>query len=337
MKFVKKFFLLTLLTPLECYPQPYVIYTVRKAEYLSTILYSLDYKPIYGDAGTISQTINLNPELRKSRGNRLLPGQTIRLPMRSAAFQSVTTLIQKSDEAKIKSSERFPNEDVSDYAAASISVAGGIDFFKIEGVDEATGDSSTILSEASPSVLIGYSLFWDERMTFSFNAKVQKYKLQDLIGDDQSFDDGDGTKVDLSFRILRKYSERLFLGGGFGFEEDLFFHAVTATELGVDKVMIAKPDLYVLYNAFEKSNANIGFDAKLGANLSEKTNAYNIKNGIHYGVGTYFKYHSKSFDQNYKSLQSKVFYSIDEQNTSVSTRKLTNLAFMIFYDWRLPW
>lgn len=319
-----------LITPLAGQSQSWITYTVRSNETLSSILYRNDIKPIYGLTGTLNQTIALNPELRRSMGNKVFPGQKIRLPREKLASFD----LPKTDEPK--NPVPLANEDISNDASATFSVSAGVDFMKIQGVDETTGDDSVILSEANPSLSLGFNLLWDQVTALSLISKVQNYKLQDL-NNGQSFDHDNGNKIDLSLKLTRKYSERWTIGAGVAFEQDLFFHAISPTELGVDKVMIAKPGFYARYVAMAKSNANVGFDGRLGVNLPNETSVYKIKTGAHAGAGTYFKYHTKILNQDYKSIEARVFYSIDNQDTSVTTRKLTNLSFMLLYDWRLPW
>jgi hypothetical protein len=105
----------------------------------------------------------------------------------------------------------------------------------------------------------------------------------------------------------------------------------------VSKVLITKPIIFARYAAFTKSNASIGFEGRLGLNMSSEADAYQIKSGTNLGVGTYFNYHSQKSDPNFKSLEGRVFYSVDNQDTSLTTRELTNLSFGMFYTWMLPW
>ena len=330
MEFWKIIISITLIIPLTARSQSWITYTVGNNETLSNILYRNDIKPIYGLNGTLNQTIALNPELRRSMGNKVFPGQKVRLPREELARQD----LPKIDESK--NSVRFATEDTTKDAAATFSVSAGVDFMKIQGVDETSGDDSVILSEASPSLSLGYNLLWDQVTVLSLISKVQRYKLQGL-NNGQSFDYASGSKIDLSLKVVREFSKRWALGAGVAFEQDLFFHAISPIELGVDKVMITKPRIYARYAALVKSNANLGFDGSVGVNLPNETSVYKIKTGTHAGAGTYFKYHTKLLNQDYKSIEARVFYSIDKQDTSVTTRKLTNLSFMFLYDWRLPW
>lgn len=334
LRLFSKYILATLLSvPLIVHADSWMNYIVQKGESLSQILQRASIIPVYGEKGSIAESLKLNPKLRKHGGNRIYPGQKLLLPKKIETEVAVIPVILPAETPHVT---RIPTIDTSDDAQALVSVFVGVDFFRIDGDDKTTSKSATILSEASPNIGLGFNLLWNELTTFSLNLKMTQYKLQDL-DDGQGFDKTSGQKFDLYLRMMKQVSEKWTLGAGVAFEEDLFFHAKSASQLNVDKVLITKPGVYGRYVAYAKRNANIGLDGKLGLNLGAKSNDYKIKNGMNAGVGTYFKYHSKLLDENYRSLEAKVFYSVDDQDTDETTRKLTNLSFMIVYDWRLNW
>jgi hypothetical protein len=333
---LSKFFVLTfiIIIPSWAFGQDWKIHSVKKNECLITILQQFDVGPLFGKEGAIARTISLNPDLLKSKGSRLYPRQNILLPMKELISQP-QPIVEEVKMTSLESQERNPGQEVSDEAGATLNVSAGFDYFKIQGVEKSTKDQYIILSDASPTLALGFNVLWDQVTTISLNTKIQRYKLQPL--GNGNFNSDSGNKVDLSFRAMRKFSQRWSLGAGIAFEQDLFFHTDSASRLNVDKVMVVKPELYFRYVALSKINSNLGFDAKAGINLPGETNLYRIKSGTHAGFGTFINYHSMPFDKNYKSIEAKVFYSIDNQDTSVATRKFTNLSFIISYEWGLPW
>lgn len=315
--------------------QTWKLHTFKKGETLTTMLQAYSLRPIYGHDGSWKKTVKLNPELARDSGNKISIGQKVKFPVLIEAPIEPTP-IEPTPVVVLKPLERVPSIDPTDDATAGLSASAGVDFFEIKGTDESSKDSASILSEASPSVILGYNLNWDSSTTYAANVRVVKYKLEEL-NNGQSFDKDSGQKVDFSFRVLKHVSEKWSVGGGAAFEQDLFFHSETAEKLNVDKLLITKPQLAARYVATAKRNTSLGIDGKLGFNFGKNTDDYKIKKGSNFGLGPFFRYHTPLQDKNYKSLEAKVFYGVDNQDTSETTRKVTNLSFLIQYEWALPW
>ncbi len=60
---------------------PRYFYRVRALDSLSMILYRFGIKPIYGDKGTLSETIAMNPKILKNQGEQIFPGDILYLPL----------------------------------------------------------------------------------------------------------------------------------------------------------------------------------------------------------------------------------------------------------------
>lgn len=323
------------LVPIIVHATSWQLYVVKRGDNLSKVLYDMNVRPIYGKDGGLEQTVKLNAQLEKSSGNKIYQNQKIFLPIASGEKNEVITESESYHEP-VTESERVPSIDLSDDAKAHLSAAAAIDFFKITGKDSTSGESATILSEASPSINLGYHLFWDELTTLSFKLQAQHYKLQ-ALNNQQSFDKDNSNRFSFSFKGTRKLSEKFHFGAEVDFSQDLFLYGISLSKLGVEKVLITKPGLNGRYTAFTKGKAQIGLDARLGLNLASSTNNSKIKNGYHYGLGPYFTYRTRLNDISYKSLETQIFYNIDQQDTAETTRKVSNVSFLIQYEWSLAW
>ncbi len=329
LKYSRPLILCALCTSHLAHPVSNYIHTVKPGEILSEILIKRFESRIYGQDGILVKTLELNPEIKKSRGNKIYPGQSIILPEEHKEKK----LVQEESRPVLT---RLPSDDISDDAKASLSFYSGVDFFKINGKDKSTGDESVILSEASPYAGLSYNLHWSDVTTISLGGSFQNYKLQKL-NDGQSFDDNNGHRVRVSLGLTRSFSERWDLGTGVSFDQDLFFHSASLTKLNVDKVLITKPYVTARYFAMKKNKASIGLDGKLGVNLPGETNEYKIRGGNHAGAGAFFRYQSKDTNPHQKALEARVSYSVDSQDTSIANQKNSNLSFAILYQWDLPW
>ena len=71
-------------------------YVVQKNNYLSNILYSLNLKPIYGKQGYLQEVLKLNPGKIKKKGDLVLEGTEIILPVRTIGKQLASSSVQEN-------------------------------------------------------------------------------------------------------------------------------------------------------------------------------------------------------------------------------------------------
>jgi hypothetical protein len=306
-------------------------YQVKTGETLSHILDTFNFKPIYGSAGALRETLKHNPELKKSKGNLIFPGQTIMIP-----YTAEDVVMAPAVEPTAATAASEPEVPVQQKQRAQLTAWGGVDFFSLKGTDKATNDSSHILSDPSLSVGMGVSYFMNDKMALSLATQVQRFKLQPL-NDRQSFQSDQGLRGDLSLFSLYQFNEDLTLGTGVAFEQDLFVRATSSDELKLDKVFITKPQLSAHYNVLKGARYLTGVEGKLGLNLGKKTDDYTIKSGTHISGGVFFNYFTHSPGDLYRALGAKISYRSDKQDTSLTTREFKNLSFMLNYSWEVNW
>jgi hypothetical protein len=83
----KKIIFTLLISFLSCslLAEEYIHYQVKKKDYLSSILYSLDIAPIYGKKGYLKKVIALNKKKVKKHGDVILEGTDLLLPLSVAS------------------------------------------------------------------------------------------------------------------------------------------------------------------------------------------------------------------------------------------------------------
>ena len=349
-------------------------YTVRPNESLSEIIYKLKIRPVYGSNGGIKQAIESNPELQKHQGNRIYPGQVLQLsgadssqdtaaapspdettgpavtteapvteapvtevPVTEAPYESaVETTPEAAPEESFGQTSDAPVEGSSATALDTLSVGLGLDFFKVEGEDRQTFGDAAILSEASPSLHLKYDLRFSKVSSVLFATQLQQFQLQKLNAG-QELNNDSGTRINFNVRYLRKITEKLTLGAGSAFDQDLFFYAKSPTVLAVDKVYIIKPEVYAAYDLLKFETSTLGIDGRVGYNFSEKTDNYDIKSGSHGELGAYYFMNKKIIDADFRFLEAHVNYGKDYQDTTISSREAQNLSFLIQYNLQMPW
>lgn len=331
-------------------------YTVQPGESLSEIIYRLKVRPVYGSSGGIQQAIELNPELQKHQGNRIYPGQVLQLPGSDGPQNISATPAPEETPGPVATTEapvtEAPFEPSADTAPETIpeeapvqtsvnapdtlSVGLGLDFFKVEGEDKQTFGDAAILSGASPSLHLKYDLRLNEVSSVLFATMLQQFQLQKLNAG-QELENDSGNRINFNVRYLKKITERLTLGAGSAFEQDLFFYAKSPTVLSVDKVYIIKPEVYAAFDLLKFEASTIGLDGRLGYNFSGETDNYDIKSGSHGELGAYYFLNKKILDADFRYLEAHVNYGLDYQDTSISSREAKNLSILIQYNHQLPW
>lgn len=84
---LKKQIFLLLISFLSCslHAEEFIHYKVKKKDYLSSILYSLDIAPIYGKRGYLKKVVALNAKKVKKHGDIILEGTDLLLPLSVAS------------------------------------------------------------------------------------------------------------------------------------------------------------------------------------------------------------------------------------------------------------
>src|SRR5690606_26431321 len=78
---------------------------------LSSVLHRLGLQPIYGKKGTLRRTLSVNPLARESAGDRVFPGDTIRLAVSDRSELSDNAIIFENGEVKFR--ETIADKDLA--------------------------------------------------------------------------------------------------------------------------------------------------------------------------------------------------------------------------------
>jgi hypothetical protein len=115
----KKIIFTLLISFLSCslLAEEYIHYQVKKKDYLSSILYSLDIAPIYGKKGYLKKVIALNKKKVKKHGDVILEGTDLLLPLSVASKVLAANKYQlnkfKSLRKKLKPKRRLPKQQLN--------------------------------------------------------------------------------------------------------------------------------------------------------------------------------------------------------------------------------
>jgi hypothetical protein len=159
-----------------------VKYTVRARECLSEIAFrNLGY-PVYGKDGSLARLFRMNPNIRNP--HLIYPGMSLQLiPLLSSPEVAVIPdepMDSSRPENPVEVSpgaERIISSEEDD-PRSTVSVFTGFDYFHLEAVDTATQDTAKILSEASPRVVLGWRMAWDEKWSTEVDFTYRQDRLK---------------------------------------------------------------------------------------------------------------------------------------------------------------
>jgi|GEM_PF-1766790 len=300
------------------------VYIVKAGENLSQILHRLNNAAVYGKNGTLAKVIELNDRLTKAAGDLIYPGQVIVLP---EGFTPMQAKVDAPSEEPAPNDERAP-ASVQDDAEVQgqFSLGLGLDFFRIDATDSTTGSKSSILSNLSPSLLLGYRLQWDHELAFVVNAAFERFSLQ--TAKSVGFDHDSGMRSGFSIGAAYQVSSALEALLSIALQERIFFHSNSLTELAVDRLMVASPGVSLRYVVLSKPGAQVGLEGDLAYYAPTSNSYYDVHSGYHLGIGLFFNRMPVNASHGFEW---GVTYVSDHQDTSLMNESEKKFLLKIIY------
>lgn len=314
-----------------------VEYVIRKKDTLSEVLYAHKLLPIWGKEGSVAQTLKLNPDLKNSRGNFLRPGQTILLP------------IQKDDKTVAASSDRRPGQDqdneqqVTPVEEKPVSQdseitsnksphnygklkAGVYQFYTaLEMQDKLRGETAEFLSRLNHGFYGSWEQQWDENNRTFFTTRSEKHTYESIgelyVGKTYNL-------MGISAGYERRLSDRFSVRGTLSAKERLFARATSLTSIILDRTLVREIEITPSYDLFSMGQFDLKAELSYAYLASGKTSHYSIQSGSRIGTALTLTQHLQYID-----LEGRVFYGVEEQDTTISTKKSEMAGIAIGVGW----
>lgn len=308
------------------------VHIVKRGETLSRILLNKKLKPIYGDAGSIESTLALNPSLKKSLGNKILPGQGIILPTHEEPIMSSVEEVS----VKVEEDSNFTPAVVEvkstepEWPVSSVKAGLGLEYLRFDTTDTQTNKSAQLLSEASPIASLRWTIHWSEKSQLYFEGSYQRYSIKKS---DPAIDFVDRTGGLTSFGAGagKKFGEDLWVNLNLHFGQDLFFFSPTATSLKTERLMITSPSISAKYPLLKKSRFSLGLEGEYGLLLKSESDDLKAKNGTFIEAGLFVDELFRN--ARFGGLKAKLGYQTRNQDTNVATQDSKR----VFVDFAMEW
>lgn len=144
-----------------------VFYVVKKGDTLSSILLKKEYKQLYGKNGAIAHSLQLNPHLKKSRGDKIYPNMQIRLVDEKVA--EIKIQVPKNEEKFVinrneSTNQRTPANNFNQRFFWEIGPS--VSWKSLSSTDENAYRRSKInaLSKTNYGVTLSYGMHYSERI-----------------------------------------------------------------------------------------------------------------------------------------------------------------------------
>lgn len=334
----------------------YLRYEVRTNDTLSEILSGLGICPVWGQKSMIKKTTKLNKDLIKKHGHLIRTKRIITLPVTSLpenqdyALKSdlIVEFVSNSPRNKCKTinrqvaqvpqkrstvipskieepitEERFLEEGPNSFGV--LKIFEDVYFSAMDLTDKNSKDKAELLSRVNQATQVNWEQVWDEK-----NKSLLYYR-----SDKQSYDPFENKFSGKSLNLLafgigyeRGLSKNSSLALSLGIQEKAFLRAINANSLKLERAMV--PTMTLNYNHKLVSKGKFELFGDIGAALlmSTKTSNYSIKSGQRYGAGIAVVQKLKDFE-----LKGRGFYNIENQDTSIMTKKMKELGVSISLSW----
>jgi hypothetical protein len=333
----------------------YITFTTRTGDTVGNVLDSLGACPIWGKGNNMAKTVALNQRLIKKNGNYVPPNVTIKLPISSLPesseyiitaenelFFSVSNPTRKCRPARgvaqIEPDESVEPEKVvatiiplapsveddnAHYGALRIST----DFFysALHIKDKATEDEADILSSVNRAYQFSWEQLWDEnnRSFLFYRSEKHNYEAIENKLPETSFN-----LQGFGFGYERSVSDRLNLRFTVRMQEKVFMHAVSLSELLLDRAMIPEIGISPIYQLYARGPLALYADLGISYLGSSKTSLYDISSGYKYSMGISLTQKIKDFE-----LLGRSFYNIENQDSSIMEKTTRELGLSFGVVW----
>jgi len=299
------------------------IYVVKRGDQLSSIAGKYIPGPVWGEKGSLSQVLKMNPQFAKNP-DLIYPNQTIVLPDGSSNEIKLSEINPPGSRAPAEAdTEEWPKP-----APAQIEITPTYLFSTLHLQDKATAVTASLATQVSANIGLRYFQNWTdsarsfERFSLGVlsieppqtdsSSVVSSTKIMSTIGAGGSF----------------QLSERINLEFSVNYESELFTRGITTQSVTVDSVMVPDFAMKVSYDIYQGHPFSLGLSAEGIGLLPASEDSYRVNAGYAVGGDLYLK---QKF-QSGKEFLIDVGFQSRVQNTSLVTQTENELLFGIHFS-----
>jgi len=268
-------------------------YIVKEGDTLSIILYQNKIRPIYGRNGMLEEVLKLNPEMRNSKGDRIIPGEKIilvKMPTEQrvkVVEEPVASVEPSKIEKKIET--RYISNIFEQFFYWQISPV--VSWKELTATDSNASQNSKarVLSDMSYGAGVVYGM--------RFNPELDIYS--------RVFVETVNFSSDNSIIILKKNVITTYLGVGtvykkrwqleVGMGDELFLTSPNAVSVEIKKVTLPQVKTIFKDDFYQFQEATLAYAFSGRALLPRKASGINPEFSYGAGIGLEAKFRNQSF------------------------------------------
>lgn len=309
-------------------------YVVKKSDTMTTILYRLGEKKIYGANGSLIRNLALNPSI-KANGDLIFPKMIIKLSINEQASRKRTSRskpkssLVSGDLATIqKITQEQPFEmNIQRLAQHTLNIFSKYSFFRVDSDSKVNGSSAVLLSEPSLGLDLGLEQTWNDKFSTGLLASYQNVNFNHASkgtiakGSSQSVS---GINFHSSYLIPGK----IFVFAGGGYSNQLVAKSLSSGVATVNSIGQFSGGVGARRNIFNYRTFEVGvsgeykkfFDSRLGNVLVRDSNAYQLGINLKKSLGRF----------NFLAELSYFFLSTD---TTTTRQRVKNFNSVLGLSW----
>jgi hypothetical protein len=275
-----------------------IIYIVKKGDTVTSVLYKENLHPVYGKRGTFSKTLNLNPGLRRSLGNKIYPSMKIILP-KEELVKDVEVALEEPVKSDIERQEnkvvdRLPTDDFKQTFYWKISPT--LSWKNITSKDESSYASSRVntLSNMNYGASISYGMHFEEQFDIYSMLALESVSFIE----DKSINLSNRKTTTSSFLVGLLYEKKW--GIEVGFSDQFFLTSPAAASVEIEKISLPQIKASYLKDFYNYRAATLSYS--LSGNAFLPHTSPEIKSNLSYGAGAVIgaKINNQSFGIGYE-------------------------------------
>lgn len=300
-------------------------YIAKKGDTLTDVLYENDFKPIYGLAGALEQTLKINPNIKFEKGNKIFPGTKIVLTgkivpgnyvLKTSKADSLVEVLTEKNEYIVSPFAPIEVKQVREVSDVFNQIffwqlSPSVSWKNLTAKDSNAiqNSSATVLSDMSYGVNVLYGMRLNEELDVYSNFFVEFAKFSS----DNSITIVKKDLVAKKLGIGLFYKKKLQLEAGM--DDELFLTSPNATSIEIKKVSIPQLKAAFKNEFYQFQEAALSYAVSGKILLPRSVASIDSKFSFGAGAGVVTQLRNQSFYLGYEktSLKSSV-NSTDSQN-----------------------
>lgn len=285
-------------------------YIAKKGDTFSDILYANNFRPIYGSKGSLEQTLKLNPEIRKNKGNKIYPGMQIILLEKGEQPEQQNEIAEKVIEIpEVTTQKDSETREISNIFDQNFiwKLSPSVSWKSLSSTDSnATQNSkATVLSDMSYGAEVLYGM--------RFNENLDIYSR--LFLESVNFSSDNGIALVKKKLTTSSFGIGVFLHKKWqieaGMTEELFLTSPSAQSVEIKK--ISMPQLKSAYTSEFYQFQEAALSYALAGRVLLPRSAVGIDSKIGYGAGLGIE--AKLRNQSFHIGYEKIFLKASDNST----------------------